>query len=139
MSGSSLGVGPPLASMSHTAPALGATPHSRVQPAAQAAFEATLAGSPAPVASAAPAAWLDENAASRMASLAPHASQLPVASGPQWSGHTLATTDVSMAGWSTTAPQAASRTAATSDQAAAIVPVTSVSLSRANAHLSSFV
>ncbi len=87
------------------------------------AFQGLLAGSPAPSVAVAPSPCIDGGALTRMAGLAPAASDLPVAAGPQAAGRTLAVADLSMAAWPASPAGAASASAASAVQVDAVRPV----------------
>lgn len=124
MSGSiSVGPLPPL--VSHTSVPLH-LPAQPSQPAGLAvdgtAFQALMAGSPAPAAPGVPSPCLDPTGLTRMAGLVPAARRLPVTPGPQAAGRILAAADVSMAGWPPPAAGAASAAAASAPQVDAVRP-----------------
>ncbi|MFY8103892.1 MAG: hypothetical protein ACOVK6_07285 [Ramlibacter sp.] len=140
MSGS-ISVGPLAPLVSHTAVPL----HTPVHPPDTAgpgpdgtAFRSLLAGSPAPTVTASPSPCLDGSGCSRMAELAPTASGLPVAPGPQAAGRTLAVTDVSMAGWSASSSGATAATAASAAQVDAVRPVAHAAFSATSRLLTAF-
>jgi hypothetical protein len=140
MSGS-ISVGPlaPLVSHTTTPLHLPAQPvHARGPGPNGATFRSLLAGSPAPAAAAAPSPCVDAFGPSRVAGLAPAARALPVAPGPQATGRTLASADLSMAAW--TAPSAGpmSAVAASAVQVDAVQPVAHASFPAARRLQSSF-
>ncbi len=102
------------------------------------AFQSLMAGSPAPALAPAPSPCTDRTGLTRMARLAPAASGLPVAPGPQAAGRTLAAADVSMAAWPAPASGAVSTGVASAAQVDAIRPVAHAGLAASHRLLPSF-
>jgi hypothetical protein len=140
MSGNlSVGPLPPLISHTSVPLHLPSPPQQATGPAPDGtAFQSLLAGSPAPAFAAEASPCINRAGLTRMAGLAPAASSLPVAPGPQAAGRTLAAADVSMAAWPAPPSGAAFAQAASAVQVDAIQPVAHVGLAASQRLLPSF-
>lgn len=102
------------------------------------AFQSLVTGSPAPAHAGAPSPCIDRTGLTRVAGLAPAASGLPVAPGPQAAGRTLAAADVSMAAWPAPLSGPACAGAASAVQVDAIRPAAHAGLAASRRLLPSF-
>ncbi|MEY4652096.1 MAG: hypothetical protein RI884_677 [Pseudomonadota bacterium] len=102
------------------------------------AFQSLMAGAPAPALVTAPSLCMNPSGQVHAAALAPVASRLPVAPGPQATGRTLAAADLSMAAWPAPVAGGFAGIAALASQVEAVRPVSHAGLAATQRLLPSF-